>query len=93
VRLPDVPVTVTVDVPVVAVAAAVSVRRLLFVVGFVLKPAVTPAGSPDAPSVTLLVNPLSGVTVIVLVPLLPCVTVSVPGLAESLKVGAAFTVN
>jgi len=72
--LPDVPVMVTVDEPVVAVLLAVSVNPLLPVVGFVANAAVTPLGSPDAPRVTLPVNPLTSVTVIVSVALLPGVT-------------------
>jgi hypothetical protein len=78
---------VTVVVPVVAVALAVNVRRLVVVVGFVPKPAVTPLGKPEALKVTLPVKPSIGLTVIVLVPLLPCVTVTVFGLAERLKSG------
>ena len=69
--MPEVPVTVTVAVPVVAVLLAVNVRTLVEVVGLVPKLAVTPAGSPDADNVTLPVKPPEGVTVIVLVPLLP----------------------
>lgn len=87
VRLPEVPVIVTVDVPVVAVEEAVSVNTLLPVVGLVPNPAVTPLGKPDAASVTLPVNPSTSVTVIVLVPLLPCVTVKLLGEADSVKLG------
>jgi hypothetical protein len=76
-------VIVTVEVPVVAVALAVSVSTLFEVVGLVPKLAVTPAGRPDADRVTLPVNPLVGFTVMVLVPLLPCVTVTLLGEAES----------
>ena len=82
VKLPDVPVMVTVEVPVVAVLLAVSVSTLFEVVGLVPKLAVTPAGRPDADKVTLPVNPLVGFTVIVLVPLPPCVTVTLLGEAE-----------
>jgi hypothetical protein len=88
VRLPEVPVMVTVDVPVVAVALAVSVRTLLPVVGFVANAAVTPLGKPDAASVTLPLNPPASCTVIVLVPLLPCVTVRLLGESERVKLGA-----
>ena len=69
--MPEVPVTVTVAVPVVAVLLAVNVRTLVEAVGLVPKLAVTPEGSPDADKVTLPVKPPEGVTVIVLVPLLP----------------------
>ena len=66
-RLPEVPVIVTVAVSFVAVALAVRVRML----GFGLNEAVTPFGSPEAVSVTLPENPLTGVMVTVLVPLAP----------------------
>jgi hypothetical protein len=70
-RLPEVPVTVTVAVPVVAVLLAVSVNVLVLVVLEGLNEAVTPDGNPEADKLTLLLNPLTGLTVIVLVPLLP----------------------
>ena len=73
VRLPEVPVMVTVELPVVAVELAVRVSTLVPVVGFVPKAAVTPLGRPEAARVTLPVNPPTSVTVIVLVPLPPCV--------------------
>ena len=50
---------------------AVRVSTLVPVVGLVAKPAVTPLGRPEAAKVTLPVNPLLGLTVIVLVLLLP----------------------
>jgi hypothetical protein len=87
VRLPDTPVMVTVTVPVAAVALAVRVNVLVEVVGFVLNPAVTPLGRPEALKVTLPVKPLTGTTVIVLVPLLPWLTVTVLGEAVRLKFG------
>jgi len=96
VKLPEMPVKVTVTVPVAAVLLAVSVSRLVLVVGFVPNVAVTPAGNPDAESDTLPVNPFSEVTVIVLVPPVPpCVTVTLAGEGDRLKFGvaAAFTVN
>jgi hypothetical protein len=83
VKAPEVPVIVTVAVPVVAVLLAVRVRTLVDVVGFVPKLAVTPAGRPEAESVTLPVKPPVGFTVMVLLPLLPCVTVTLVGEAES----------
>jgi len=84
-RLPEVPVIVTVAVPVVAVALAVSVSTLVEVVGLVPNAAVTPLGKPEAASVTLPENPPTSVTVIVLVPLLPCVIVKLLGEAERVK--------
>jgi hypothetical protein len=77
-----VPVTVTVDVPVVAVELAVNVRTLEPVVGFVPKVAVTPLGRAEVDSVTEPVNPPLGVTVIVLLPLEPCVTDRLLGEAD-----------
>lgn len=71
VKLPDTPEMVTVTVPVAAVELAVNVKVLVEVVGFGLKAAVTPLGRPEAERVTLPLKPPAGVTVIVLVPLLP----------------------
>ena len=93
VKLPEVPVTVTVAVPVVAVVLAVNVRLLVPVVLAGLKVAVTPAGNPDADKLTLPLKPLLGLTVMVLLAVLPCVTETLAGDAESVKFGAAFTVS
>ena len=71
VRVPLVPVTVTVVVPVVAELLAVNVRVLVVVVLEGLNPAVTPEGNPEADRLTLPLKPLTGVTVMVLVPLAP----------------------
>src|SRR6266446_3939252 len=86
---------VTVTVPVVAVLLAVNVKVLVAVAGFGLNDAVTPLGKPEADKLTLPLKPFCGVTVIVLVPLVPCVTVTLPGDAERVKfaTGAAFTVR
>src|SRR5271166_325288 len=92
VKLPDVPVMVTVTVPVAAVAPAVRVSVLLLVAGLGLNAAVTPLGKPDAERVTLPLKPFDGVMVIALVPWLPCTMLTLPGLAESVKLGAAVTV-
>jgi hypothetical protein len=94
-KLPEEPVMVTVAVPVVAVLLAVSVNVLVVVAGFVLNVAVTPLGNPDADKVTLPLKPFCGVTVIVLVPAVPCVIVKLLGEAESVKfaAGAGFTVR
>ena len=81
-KLPDVPVMVTVTVPVVAVLLAVSVNMLVVVVGLTLKDAITPLGSPDADKLTPPVKPFCGVTVMVLVPLVPCAIVKLLGDAE-----------
>ena len=98
---PEVPVIVTVAVPTVAVADAVSVRvevALPFaggVTGLVENDAVTPLGKPDALNVVAELNPPVLVMVIVLVPLVPCVTVTEVGDAATVKLGVAveFTVN
>lgn len=89
VRLPDVPVIVTVAAPVVAVALAVSVSTLVLVVLAGLKLAVTPLGRPEAERLTEPVKPLTGVTVMVLVPLLPWIMATLAGEAESEKFGVA----
>ena len=93
VRVPEIPVTVTVTVPVVAVLLAVSVKVLELVVPAGLNDAVTPLGRPDADNATLLLNPFSGLTVIVLAPLDPCVMVRPLGEAESEKFGGGLTVR
>jgi len=95
VKAPEVPVIVTVAVPVVAVPLAVNVTLLVVVVLAGLKDAVTPLGRPEAVKLTLPVKPFTGVTVIVLLPLPPCVTETLAGDAESEKsaAAAAFTVS
>ena len=72
---------VAVDIPVAAAAPAVRVSVLVVFVGLGLNPAVTPLGRPEALKVTLPVKVIPGMTVIVLVPLLPWVTVRVLGAA------------
>ena len=83
--VPEVPLIVTVKVPVVAVLLAASVTTLVEVVGLVPNVAVTPDGRPEADKFTLPVNPPEGVTVIVLFPLFPWVTVRLAGEADSVK--------
>jgi hypothetical protein len=92
VKFPEVPVTVIVTVPVVAVLLAVSVNELVLAVLLGLKDAVTPFGNPLADRLTLPLKPLWGETVIVLVPLVPCVIVRLFGDAESEKFGGGATV-
>src|SRR5467141_873287 len=82
VKVPDVPVMVTVTVPVAAALSAVSVKVLVVVVGLGLNGAVTPLGRPEADKLTLPLKPFCGVTLIVLVPLPPCVIVKLVGDAE-----------
>ena len=87
VKLPDVPTTDRVTEPIAAVPLAVSVNTLVLAVLLGLKDAVTPFGRPDTAKVTFPVKPFSGVTVIVLVPLAPCLTVTLFGEDESEKFG------
>jgi len=82
-KLPEVPVTVTVTVPVIAVLLAVSVNVLVPVVLFGLKEAVTPLGRPDVDKLTLPLKPFCGVTVMLLVPLVPWRMLRLLGDAES----------
>ena len=82
VKLPEVPVTVTLTVPVMAVLLAVSVSVLLLVVLVGLNDALTPLGRPEAVKLTLLLKPFCGVTVMVLIPLVPCTIVKLLGEAE-----------
>ena len=69
--------------PVLAAALAVNVNVLDDVAGFGLNAAVTPLGRPDAARLTLPLNPFAGLIVTVLVPLLPCTTLNVFGVAVS----------
>ena len=71
VKLPEVPVTVTVAVPADAEVLAASVNVLDAVVGLGPNDAVTPLGRPEADRVMPPLKPFCGVTVIVLVLLLP----------------------
>ena len=92
--VPETPLTVTVTgPPTVAVLLAVSVNTLEPVAGFVANAAVTPLGRPVADNVTLPLNPFAPVTEIVLVVLPPCATVTVPGAADSVKLGGGLIVN
>lgn len=88
-KLPDVPVIVTaVGPPVVALLAAVKVNVLVLVAGLGLNEEVTPLGNVEVTArFTLPLNPPDGVTVMALVPLLPCATLTLPGLDESVKPG------
>src|SRR5258708_3886201 len=72
---------VTVDVPVAAVLLAVSVMMLG------AKDEVTPLGRQEAAKTTLPMKPFRFVTVMVLVPLAPCISVRVVGEADRLKFG------
>ena len=69
--------------PVLAAALAVNVNVLDDVAGFGLNAAVTPLGRPEAARLTLPLKPFAGLIVTVLVPLLPCTTLNVFGVAVS----------
>ena len=84
---------VTLTVPVEAVLLAVSVNVLVLVVLLGLNDAVTPLGRPDAAKLTVPLKPFCGVTVMVLVPLAPCVMLRLLGDAERVKVPAGLTVR
>jgi len=92
-REPLVPVAVTLAVPTVAVLETVKVNVLLPVVDAGLKLAVTPAGNPLAARATVPENPFTGATVIVLLPVAPCATDRVAGLADNVKSGLPLTVS
>ena len=64
--LPLTPLMVTVKVPMAALVLAVKVKVLVLVVVVGLNDAVTPPGRPEAERMTAPLNPLSGVTVMVL---------------------------
>ena len=84
-RPPDLPLTLTLKVPVDAELLTVNVNNVLLdVEGFGLKAAVTPVGRLDPEKVTLPLKPFCGVTVIVLVPVLPRATLRLLGEAERL---------
>lgn len=87
VKLLDVALTERVTVPIVAVPLTVSVNTLVLGVLVGLKDAVTPLGRPDADKLTFPVKPFSGVTVMVVAPLAPCVIVKLLGEADSEKLG------
>ena len=70
--------------PVVAVLLAVSVSVLVLVVLPGLNDPVTPLGRPEGDRLTLPLKPFCGVTLIVLVPLVPWVIVTLEGDAERL---------
>ena len=82
-KMPAVPVMVTLVVPTGTVPLAVNVNVLVFAVLVGLNDAVTPFGSPEADKLTLPLKPFRGTTVIVLVVLLPCVTLTLAGDAAS----------
>jgi hypothetical protein len=87
---PEVPVTATaIGPPMVAVALAVRVKTLVLLVLVGLNAAVTPFGKVEVTArLTLPAKPFVGCTVIVLVLLLPCMTLTLVGAAVSVKPAA-----
>jgi hypothetical protein len=69
-------------VPEAAELLAFNVNVLVLAVLLGLNDAVTPLGKPDADKLTLPLKPFCGVTVIVLVPLAPCMIAKLLGDAE-----------
>jgi len=88
VKLPEVPVMVRVAGPGVAVLLALSVSKLVPVIGFVPQDAVTPLGKPETDSVALPEKPYCGVSVIVELPDPPGFMLRLLGEAERRNVGA-----
>ena len=86
---------VTVVVPIAELLLAIIVSVLVVVAEVGLNDAVTPLGRPDADRLTLLLKPFCGVTMTVLVALVPWAMLTVPGDADRLKsgTGAAFMVR
>ena len=91
--LPLTPLMVTVKVPMAALLLAVKVKVLVLEVLAGLNDAVTPPGRPEAERLTAPLNPLSGVTVMVLLTCAPCVTPSPAGAAERVNVAAGVTTS
>ena len=91
--VPEVPVTVTVAVPTVAVDAAVNVSSEVAVpfaggvTGLVANAAVTPVGRPNTLRVVAELKLFWLATVMVLVPVAPCVTLTADGAAATVKPG------
>ena len=70
-----------------AVLATLSVNTVELLALYGTNKAVTPVGKPMTAKVTLPVNPFTSVTVIVLVPLPPCVIVRLLGESDKVKLG------
>jgi hypothetical protein len=93
VKLPETPVMITVAVPAAAVLETVSVSVLVAVVLAGLNDAVTPLGNPLAERLTAPAKPLLGDTVIVLLPVAPCLMLKLLATADSAKSAAAAAVT
>jgi hypothetical protein len=91
--VPDVAVMVTVAGPTSAGAVALSFSVLAKLPLAGVNVAVTPVGKPPTVRVGAPVKPFSGVTVMVLVPDPPCVTLKLAGEAPNVKLAPAFTVR
>jgi len=89
---PALPITVKAQFPGTALPATFSVSTVVRVVVVGLNVAVTPDGRPVTEKATALLKPPCGVTVMVLVPLLPGATLRLAGDAAIVKPFAAATV-
>ncbi len=89
VRLPDVPVMVTVEAPTEALLAADKVTTLLSA-ATAPKLTVTPEGKPEADSATVPLNPYRARIAMVVAPLAPGCTVTLAGIAASVKPGVVM---
>jgi hypothetical protein len=90
-RAPETPVIVTVAVAAAALLAAVKVTARVWPTSGP-KAAVTPAGNPEAVSATVPLKAFTAVMAMLLVPLAPALTLTLDGVAESVKLGGATTV-
>jgi hypothetical protein len=87
VKVPDEPVIVRVTEPMAAVALEVTVNVLVLAVLLGLNDAATPFARPDTDRLTFPEKLFTGLTVIVIEPLAPCVMVKLVGEAERVKLG------
>jgi hypothetical protein len=87
--LPDVAVTVAIAVPAGAEAATVKVSLLVELITAGLNAAVTPLGSPLIARLAVPLNPFNGVSVTVVLPVVPWVMLTLDGAAARVKLGTA----
>ena len=92
VSAPAVPVIVTLAVAAATVLAAVKVTVLVRPAVIGPRVAVTPGGSPEATSATVLLKPFRALMATVVVPLAPALRLMLAGVAESVKLAGGATV-
>jgi hypothetical protein len=90
-RLPLVPVSVKTELPTVAVSNTDSVSVVPVALDVGLKVGVTPLGRPLTLKATLPVNPPLGATAMAMVPVEPCSSETLDGLADTEKSGGGGT--